>query len=198
MRKTISYSSFLLFPVMLGFAAVAENFVLIALTEKWLGCVIYLQLACFAYAVRPINSCNLQAIKAIGRSDIFLRLTLIKKAIGIAVVIFTAFCFQTPIAIAIGVALCAPLELLINIIPNRKLIGYSIREQLVDIAFPLFASVAMFVGVYCLTLLSLNLWLELALQFVAGVVIYFALTCLFRRDIVKEGLGFVKKILKRS
>lgn len=198
MRKTVSYSSFLLFPVMLGFAAVAENFVLLALTEKWLGCVIYLQLACFAYAVRPINSCNLQAIKAIGRSDIFLKLTLIKKFIGIAVVIITALCFQTPLAIAIGVALCAPLELVINIIPNRKLIGYSMREQLADIAFPLLMSLVMFAGVYSLTYLSLNVWLEVFIQIVAGVMIYAVLTLLFKRDIFTVGISLIKHKLIRK
>ncbi len=198
MRKTVSYSSFLLFPVMLGFAAVAENFVLIALTEKWLNCVIYLQFACFAYAFRPINSCNLQAIKAIGRSDIFLHLTLIKKAIGIAVVILTAVCFRTPLAIAIGVALCAPLELVINIIPNRKLIGYSMREQFSDIVFPLMMSILMFAGVYSLTCLSLNIWLELLIQVAAGVVIYAVLTLLFKRDLLAEGFKLLKSKLIRK
>ena len=198
MRKTVSYSSYLLFPVMMGFAAVAENFVLLALTEKWLGCVIYLQLACFAYAFRPINSCNLQAIKAIGRSDIFLRLTLIKKFIGIAVLILTAVCFRTPLAIAIGVALCAPLELVINIIPNRKLIGYSMREQLADIAFPLLMSVLMFAGVCSLTHLSLSIWLELLIQIVVGVVIYAVLTLIFKRDILADGINLVKSKLIRK
>ena len=194
----MSYSSFLLFPIMLGFAAVAKNFVLLALTEKWLDCVIYLQLACFAYAVRPINSCNLQAIKAIGRSDIFLQLTLIKKAIGIAVVIWTALCFQTPLAIAIGVALCAPLELVINIIPNRKLIGYSMREQFSDIAFPLLMSLLMFGGTYSLTYLSLNVWLELLIQIVAGVAIYAVLTLLFKRDMIKDCVGVIKHFFKNK
>ena len=198
MRKTVSYSSFLLFPVMMGFAAVAENFVLIALTEKWLPCVIYLQLACFAYAVRPINSCNLQAIKAIGRSDIFLKLTLIKKFIGIIVVIVTAFCFQTPLAIAIGVALCAPLELLINIIPNRKLIGYSMHEQFADIAFPLMMSLVMFVGVYSITWLSLNVWLELLIQVIVGIAIYIILSLLFRVKALKGFVNLAKQKLGRK
>lgn len=198
MRKTVSYSSFLLFPAMLGLAAVAENFVLLALTEKWSNCVIYLQLACFAYAVRPINSCNLQAIKAIGRSDIFLYLTLIKKIIGIAVVIFTALCFQTPLAVAVGVALCAPLELVINIIPNRKLIGYSMREQLADIAFPLLMSLVMFAGVYILTYLSLNIWLELLIQICVGIVIYVVLTLLFKRDLLMGGINLVKRKMIRK
>jgi len=198
MRKTVSYSSFLLFPMMLGFASVAENFVLIALTEKWLGCVIYLQLACFAYAFRPINSCNLQAIKAIGRSDIFMRLTLIKKLIGIIVVLVTAFCFKTPLAVAVGVTLCAPFELIINISSNRKLIGYSMREQCADIATPLMMSLAMFAGVYAMTLLRLNVWLELFIQVVAGAAIYAVLTLLFKREILMEAINLLKSKLIRK
>ena len=196
-RKSVSMSAHILFPIMAGFAAVGQSFVTIVLTEKWLPCVPYLQLACLAYAVRPINSCNTQAIKAIGRSDIFLWLTLIKKTIGFVVILFTASYFHTPMAIAMGVALYAPIELLINAIPNRKLINYSLKEQFSDIMLPMLASVVMFVLVYAITLLNLNMWLELLLQVISGVAIYVVLMVLCKSKTFYELLDGVKRILKK-
>lgn len=198
MKKSVSLSAFLLFPVMAGFAGVAENFVTIILTDKWLLCVPYLQLACVTYAIQPINACNLQAIKAIGRSDIFLALTLIKKGIGIGIILLTAFCFQTPMAIAIGVAAFAPVELLINAIPNRKLVGYTLFEQLRDVALPMIMSLVMFIAVNAMTGLFLNVWLELFLQIGAGVAIYIVLSLLFKVNILNDLKKLVKTKLGRK
>lgn len=198
MKKSVSLSAFLLFPVMAGFAGVAENFVTIILTDKWLLCVPYLQLACVTYAIQPINACNLQAIKAIGRSDIFLALTLIKKGIGIGIILLTAFCFQTPMAIAIGVAAFAPVELLINAIPNRKLVGYTLFEQLRDIALPMIMSLVMFIAVNAMTGLFLNVWLELCLQIGAGVAIYIVLSLLFKVNVLNDFIKTLKSKLGRK
>lgn len=197
MRKTVSLSAFLLFPVMAGFAGVAKNFVIIVLTEKWLPCVLFLQLACVVHAIRPINSCNLQAIKAIGRSDIFLALTLIKKSIGIAIIFLTAFCFKTPLAIAIGVALYAPVELIINAIPNAKLVGYTIFEQLKDIALPMIMSVIMFAAVCALSDITANVWVNSLVQVIAGVAIYAVLAFAFRVKAMTDVMEKIKRIIKR-
>lgn len=201
MRNTVAMSSFFLFPVMAGFAGVAEGFVQTILGEKWLPCVPYLQLACLAYAVRPINSCNLQAIKAIGRSDIFLWLTLIKKTIGISIVVITAFCFKTPLAIAIGVAVYAPVELLINSFPNRKLIGYRTLEQIKDIALPMIMSLIMFAIVVSMNMLDINVWFKLILQVGVGAAIYLGLSLIFKvkvvTDIISRGKALFRKGIKK-
>ncbi len=195
MRKAVSLSSYLLFPVMAGFAAVGKNFVTIVLTEKWLPCVIYLQLACISYAIRPINSCNLQALKAIGRSDIFLWLTLLKKTIGIAIILVTAFCFETPLAIAIGVALYAPLELFLNASPNQKLIGYTLLEQIKDIFLPMLLSLIMFVGVTFFGKIPMNPYVQLVFQIILGMGIYLVLSLVFRVPALND---LKQKFLKRK
>lgn len=195
MRKSVAASAFVLFPMMAGFAAVAENFVSIVLTDKWLPCVPYLQLSCFIYAVQPINSCNLQAVKAIGRSDVYLYLDLVKKALGFIILFVAAAAFQTPMAIAISTAIYAPVQLLINAYPNRKLIGYSFGEQLKDIALPLIMSVLMFTVVYMMNNLSIGVMLEFILQIMVGVLIYVAFSFIFRHPIA---VGILTKIRKRG
>ena len=73
MRKAVRLSSFLIFPCMVGIAMVAEPLVCVLYTEKWLPAVFYMQVGCFSYALWPLHTTNLQAILAVGRSDIYLR-----------------------------------------------------------------------------------------------------------------------------
>src|SRR5699024_7024212 len=80
-RRAIVTSSLILFPLMFGLAAIAEPVVKLLLTDKWIGCVPYMQILCIVYALYPINTANLQAIKALGKSDYFLKLEIIKKII---------------------------------------------------------------------------------------------------------------------
>ena len=81
MRSSVTLSSYVIFPMMAGLAAVAPALVELLLTEKWLPCVPYMQIYCFSLAFYPVHSCNLQAINAMGRSDIFLKLEIIKKGV---------------------------------------------------------------------------------------------------------------------
>ena len=77
-RKSISMSAFVLMPSMFGLAAVAEPLVKVLLTDKWLPCVPFLQLACISFVFYPIHNANLTAINSLGRSDVFLKLEIIK------------------------------------------------------------------------------------------------------------------------
>ena len=98
MRRSIVTSSFVIFPLMAGLAAVAEPLISLVLTDKWLPCVPYLRVYCFIFAFYPINTANLQALNAQGRSDQFLKLEIIKKCYGILILLITVFCFKTPVS----------------------------------------------------------------------------------------------------
>ena len=74
LKRSLKTISFLLWPILVGLAVVAEPFVEIVLTSKWLPAVPYLQVLCLSFAFYPIHSSNLQVIKAIGRSDVILKL----------------------------------------------------------------------------------------------------------------------------
>ena len=102
MRRSIVTSSYLIFPICMGLATVAVPLISVLLTDKWLPCVPYLQAYCFVYAFWPVHTANLQAINAQGRSDLFLKLEIIKKTIGIVTLCITVFCFKSPLAIVLG------------------------------------------------------------------------------------------------
>lgn len=198
MRKTVALSSYVVFPVMAGFAATADSFVRLILTDKWLPCVPYLQLACIIYAIQPINSCNLQAIKAIGRSDIFLIIDLIKKGLGFLILFVSAFAFKTPMAIAVSAALYAPIQLVVNAYPNSKLIHYTFFEQIKDIAVPMAMSVIMFVCVFLLNILNLRLSIRTILQIGLGVGVYFLLSIIFKVPAMDTVISRLKRLFGRK
>ena len=85
LRRAIKTSVFLVLPMMAGLAAAADNLVLVLLGEKWMACVPFLQISCLAYAVYPMDIANLQALNAMGRSDVFLKLEIAKKVVGVTV-----------------------------------------------------------------------------------------------------------------
>ena len=189
-RRSIVTSSLLLFPMMFGLAAVAETVVKVLLTENWLGCVPFMQLLCIVYALYPINTANLQVIKALGKSDYFLKLEIIKKVIGLIVLIVTL-----PFGVlqmAIGQVLVAILSTFINAFPNRKLLNYNYFEQIKDLFPSLIISIIMFIIVYSFNFINLNMYILLFIQILVGVIIYFGLAYIFKL----ESLNYMIEILK--
>lgn len=172
MRSSVMLSSYIIFPMMAGLAAVAPALVELLLTEKWLPCVPYLQIYCFSLAFYPVHTSNLQAINAMGRSDIFLKLEIIKKGIGLASLIFAVFCFDTPIAIAMTSAFTTVASCFINAYPNKKLIDYSYFEQMRDILPSFAASIAMCVIVMLADRLAIHALARLVVQVILGIAAY--------------------------
>jgi len=201
-RSSITVSSYVIFPIMAGLAAVAPAMVTCILTEKWLPCVPYLQVCCFTFAFYPIHSSNLQAINAVGRSDIFLKLELVKKAIALALLVGFLVCFDSPFAIAVSGAVGVPLGLFVNAFPNKKLIGYSYFEQMKDILPSFLLSAIMCVAVWTLNLLNIHPLIVLLLQVTVGIALYVTLSALFRLSpflMLKESLKrMIFKRLRRS
>lgn len=191
-RKSIMVSAYLMFPVMAGLAGVAAPLISLLLTEKWLPCVPYLQIYCFTLAFYPVHSCNLQAINAMGRSDIFLKLELLKKSIGILALVIAVFCFDSPIAIAMTGALTTLVSCFINAYPNKKLIGYSYLEQMKDILPSFAASAVMLAAVLWIGTLELPAVALLAAQVVAGVAVYAALSAALRLEPFRMLLDLLK------
>ncbi len=179
-RRSITLGCYVIFPIMAGLAGVAKPLVTLLLTEKWLPCVPYMQVFCISYAFYHVHSSNLQAINAMGRSDIFLKLELLKKGIGLCVLCIGVFCFDTPLAVALCTVATAPISLLINAFPNQKLIGYSIREQVGDLLPSLVAALAMLLVVLSVQLLGLGALATLLIQVAVGVVVYVLLSVVFQ------------------
>ena len=182
MRNSIKMSAYILFPMMAGLAGVATPLVKWLLTDKWLPCVPFLQIYCFTLAFYPVHSCNLQAINAMGRSDIFLKLEIIKKSYGLLSLLIAVFCFDSPIAIAMTGAITTVFSSFINAYPNKNLIGYSYVDQIKDILPSIVAALIMCAGVLIVGQLSLPNGLLLILQIIVGIIIYLAVSIVAKID----------------
>lgn len=195
-RKSIRLSSYILMPCMVGLACVAEPFVRVILTDKWLAAVPYLQIMCFVYAFYPIHTANLTAISAIGRSDLFLILEIIKKVVGIVSLLISMW-FGV-IWIVVTMMLTTIISSFVNAFPNKKLLGYGYLEQIKDLLPAIGLSVLMGVPVYLMNFIPMNVYALLCLQVLVGVVIYLVVSIVFKSESFGFILGYVKKVLKKK
>lgn len=195
MRRAIMTSSFIMFPMMVGLAVVAEPVVKIILTDKWLPAVPFLQIFCASNSLHPIHTANLQAINALGRSDVFLKLEIIKKIIGLIILgISIPFGIY---AMAWGVLLSGIISTFINAYPNLKLLNYSYIEQWKDIMPSLGISLVMGAVVYTLNLLNIAVWQILILQIFVGVVIYIVLAKMLNIESYAYLIKTINEIINR-
>lgn len=197
MRRSIMLSSFLVMPMMAGLAAVSKPMVSLLLTDKWLPCVPFLQLCCMDFALYPIHTNNLSAINAKGRSDVFLKLEIIKKLYGMAILLVSVLCFDSVMAIAWGGVISSVVSAAVNAHPNKELLNYGYLEQMRDILPTLALSMVMFGVVYAMNALALPTALLLVLQVLAGVAVYGGLALLFKVESVQYVLQIARKLIKR-
>lgn len=192
MRRAIKTSSFIMFPMMVGMAVVAEPMVLLLLTEKWLPAVPFLQVFCFTYMLWPIHTANLQAINALGRSDIFLKLEIIKKTIGLVILVISVP--MGVYAIALGGVVSGISASFINAWPNKKLLDYSYAEQMKDIAPAFGLSLLMGAIVFLIGTLPIADWQKLMVQVPVGAVAY-----IIASKIAKvESMHYLHNVLKSA
>lgn len=193
-RRSISMSAYILMPCMFGLAAIAKPLVEILLTEKWLPCVPFLQLACISYALYPIHTVNLTGINALGRSDIFLKLEILKKILTVINLVITI-----PLgisAMAIGQVIQGVISTFINAYPNKKLMNYSYLEQIKDL-FPSFGiSIIMGMLVWSMNFLSLNIYVLLPMQIIVGFTVYFVLSKLLKLNSYLYLINTIKGVKK--
>lgn len=197
-RQSIVVSAYVLFPLMAGLAGVAEPMVTLLLTEKWLPCVPYLQIYCFSLAFYPVHSCNLQAINAMGRSDIFLKLELIKKGYGLAALVVAVVCFDSPLAIAMTGVFTTVISCFVNAFPNKKLIGYSYFEQMKDILPSFLASIIMCGCVLLIGQLKLPVAALLLIQVLAGVAVYVLLSVVMKLEAFRLLLNMLRSRMSQN
>lgn len=196
MRSSITISSYIICPIMAGLAGVAEPLVRIILTDKWLPCVPYMQIYCFTLAFIPVHSCNLQAINAMGRSDIFLKLEIIKKAYGLIALIVATLCFQSPIAIALSGLFNTLISFFVNASPNKKLVDYSYLEQIRDVVPVFIATIIMFLSVLSVSLLKLSPFFTITIQIGVGIAVYLLISVVFSLAPFNLILKLIKDFLK--
>lgn len=194
-RRAIKTSTYVMAPLMLGLAFCAEPIVKIVLTDKWLPCVPFLRIFCITYMFWPVHTANLNAINAMGRSDWFLKLEIIKKIVGMAILLSTMW-FGV-MAMAYSMLLSSLLSQIINSWPNRNLLGYGYMEQVRDFAPGILLSAGMGICIYFIGLLQLPTIATLLIQFIAGAAIYIVISAVLKLEEFEYLFGMIKSFFKR-
>ena len=189
-RRSIVTSVYVMAPLMMGLAGCAEPLVSLILTDKWLPCVPYMRIFCITYMFWPVHSANLNAIKAMGRSDLFLRLEILKKIIGIGLLLCTMRI--SVMAMACSLLISSVTSQIINSYPNWKLLNYRYLEQLRDILPSILLAVIMAAAVGAVPLLGYGNVLTLCIQIPLGAVIYVAGSAIFRLESFRYLLNMIE------
>ena len=179
-RRAIKISTYIMAPLMIGLAFCARPIVQLVLTDKWLPCVPYLQIFCVSYLFWPIHTANLNAIKAMGRSDLFLKIEIIKKFIGMILLIITMNI--SVMAMAYSLLISGLISQIINSWPNRYLLKYSYIDQIKDILPNIVIALIMGGFVYFISYLDLSILVSLVVQILSGGIIYLILSILTKND----------------
>ena len=190
-RRMLRFTVFLVFPVMIGMAALAYPLVVALVTDKWAQCVPYLQVICLASMWYPVHAINLNLLQVKGRSDLFLRLEIIKKALT-TVVIFICVPFGI-IGICYGAVFTSLACLAINTYYTGKLIHVGFSRQMMDMTPTLLNSLVMGAAIYLLTLPLDGNVLKLAVGIPAGMVLYLAVAWFFRLPELKEAIDIIRR-----
>lgn len=199
-RRAMKTSVYIMAPLMMGLAFCATPIVRLVLTDKWLPCVPFLQVFCITYMFWPVHTANLNAIKALGRSDLFLKLEIVKKIVGM-IALFATMNISVK-AMAYSLLVVSVLGQIINSWPNRKLLNYGYLEQLKDILPGIIIAVCMGACVYCVHFIGLSDVLTLCIQIPLGMVIYILLSKMLKMESYKYLLdmlmGFIASKKKES
>ena len=173
-KQSISLSSYVMSPLMIGLAITAPTIIQLLLTDKWMGAVPFLRIFCVGYLLLPIQTANIQAIKASGRSDIYLKVEIIKKIIGVGLLVLS-IPFGV-VAIAISAAVSSFVNSVVNSFPNKKILNYGYLEQIRDILPNILIAVLAGGAVYIVQFIKLLPLVELVLQIAVGILVYVVLS----------------------
>lgn len=190
-RRMLRMSAFVVFPIMVGMSALAHPLVVALVTDKWAQCVPYLQIICFASMWYPIHAINLNLLQVKGRSDLFLRLEIIKKVI-ITIAIFCSVPFGI-MGICIGSVCTSLFCLVINTYYTGKLINVGFVKQMMDLSPTLLLSLMMGALVYFSSYLFSNDIAKLAICIPIGIAFYLLCSWAFRLSELKETISIILK-----
>ncbi len=179
-QRVIKTSTFIICATMCFLFAAAKPLVMVVLTEKWLPCVVILQIGCVAYLLRPLNIINNCIIRASGRSALLLKLNILNKTIGLALLLLLMPYGVE--AIAWSYVLFNLTSTLVHIWPNKDILKYGYLEQFRDLGSNMVVGVIMGGLVWAVTLLPIGCLYQLLIQIVIGLVSFYALSELFRME----------------
>ncbi len=188
-RKLLKMSAYVIFPLMMLLFSLSEPLVRILLTDKWLPAVPLVKVLCFSYMFYPIHAINLNLLEVKGRSDLFLRLEIIKKVL-ITIVLFASAPFGV-LVMCYGTILTSVLALVINTYYTGKLIQIGFFRQIKDILPLLVMSIITGIIAYLPTLLFEESYFQLGLGSILGILFYIASSYVFKINELNELRNFI-------
>lgn len=191
-RRLLRTSAFIIFPLMTGMAAVAKPMVISFLTEKWLFSAVLIQILCFSQMWYPVHAINLNLLQVKGRSDLFLKLEIIKKTLTVIVL-----CITLPmglIPLCIGTIFSSIIALIINTHYTGKLIHLGFLKQMKDLLPTLILSLATGVVVYLtVTYINMDSWVALSVGVIEGIVLYTGMAKILRFNEFTELITIIRR-----
>lgn len=190
-RRAAKTSVFIMTPILFGLMMVSDTLVPLLIGEKWVPCIPYMKIMCLVWWLQPTQTCSLQAIKAIGRSDIYLKAEIFNKIIGLGMLAYAVFVVDSVMAIALTMLAAQFVAMLVYGLCSQKYIGYKIHDQFTDIIAPLLYSLPMCFFVWIMPLLIRNPFLCITLQVIVGGLLFMAMSILCK----SESLRYITNIL---
>lgn len=192
LKKSIALGSYIIFPAMCGLAGIAQPLVSVLLTDKWLPCVIFLQIIAIGNTTIPLTSSNLVAIKSIGRSDVYMKLEIVRRIAMLMILAISALVFKSVLVIAYGYVFSSFLDYLIIGYVTKKLIGYGILQQIKGFWKSAVAAVIMFIVIRNFQYLHVSSILILIIQVASGTFIYLIITKLLKSEELDSIITLIK------
>ena len=191
-RRLLRLSAYIVFPCMVGLAALTKPLIITLITEKWANSIVYLQILCFALMWYPIHAINLNLLQVKGRSDLFLRLEVIKKIIGVCIL-----CISIPLGLiymCIGQIFSSIICLTVNTYYTGKLINVGFLMQMRDLLPTLFYSFSMGIIVWICTQFISSLYLQIIVGILVGVTYYITISWINK----SSELDYIILLLKQN
>ena len=196
LRRSIRAGLFFMAPLLIGFAAIADTFFPLVLTEKWNGSIPFVRIFCLAYLTRPLESFCHQALLGVGRSGVVLKIMIVIHSIDLFVVLLAAFVFKSVLGIALATVMATVTSLLLFLNFSRSVLGYSLSEQLKDLIPVLFVVSIMAICVWLVGFCFDSLLLKAVFQIAAGAVVYVSCAALFRLEAYGDMKNQIRSFLK--
>ena len=196
-KRFVRLCSFIVFPIMLGLFAVSDNLVIVLLKEKWAPIIIYVKIFSLTGILSIIQSGNLLPIRSIGRSDMILKLDIIKKTLYFIILVAFILLSKSPVILATMGFLTNTIAFAINAYANQSLIGYGVKNQVVDIVENLFPAAIMCVVVSFMNMIPVPRIFLLCLQVLTGAAVFCAFSILFRNSNFWYLLDFAKQYYRK-
>lgn len=195
-RQILKLSFFIIAPIMLGVIAIAKPLFILVLGDPWIPAVPIFQILCLASMFYPIHAFNINALKVYGRSDLFLRLEIIKKAV---IVLAVLIAFQFGIyGLVWSNVFVSVIALFINTHYSSKMINYSSKDQLFDMLSILTKAFAMYLFIFTIAYFLRNYteYIQIIIPTLLGIVFYFLLNYILKSEMLFYMINLIKEKIK--